>query len=188
MIVSIHWLREHINFNLPLDELGAKLYTKKACNTCHTLDGSALVGPSYLQTSQMWGQERVFDDGSSTVIDDNYIRSSILEPMTQIVAGYQGVMPTYQGLLSDRELDALIESGFGGVEATRVVQMVDAVAVSEHNCDIMQRKLMKQVLDHEDELSVGNFFVWQRLLHEIAGISNYSEKLANRIRMLLTLK
>ena len=39
-----------------------------------------------------------------------------------------------------------------------------------------------------DELSVGNFFVWQRLLHEIAGISNYSEKLANRIRMLLTLK
>ena len=94
--------------DLPLDELGAKLYTKKACNTCHTLDGSALVGPSYLQTSQMWGQERVFDDGSSAVIDDNYIRSSILEPMTQIVAGYQGVMPTYQGLLSDRELDALI--------------------------------------------------------------------------------
>ena len=94
--------------DLPLDELGAKLYTKKACNTCHTLDGSALVGPSYLQTSQMWGQERVFDDGTSTVIDDNYIRSSILEPMTQIVAGYQGVMPTYQGLLSDRELDALI--------------------------------------------------------------------------------
>tara|TARA_B100001964_G_C14102671_1_gene540083 strand:- start:165 stop:845 length:681 start_codon:yes stop_codon:yes gene_type:complete len=87
-----------------------------------------------------------------------------------------------------RELDALIESGFGGVEATRVVEMVDGVAEAEHNCDIMQRKLMKLVLDHEDELSVGHFFVWQRLLHEIAGISNYSEKLANRVRMLLTLK
>ena len=94
--------------DLPLDELGAKLYTKKACITCHTLDGSALVGPSYLQTSQMWGQERVFDDGSSATIDDNYIRNSILEPQSQIVAGYQGVMPTYQGLLNDRELDALI--------------------------------------------------------------------------------
>ena len=81
---------------------------QNALNIANYLDGSALVGPSYLQTSQMWGQERVFDDGSSTVIDDNYIRSSILEPMTQIVAGYQGVMPTYQGLLSDRELDALI--------------------------------------------------------------------------------
>ena len=56
----------------------------------------------------MYEQERVFDDGTSTVIDDNYVRSSILEPQTQIVAGYQGVMPTYQGLLNDRELDALI--------------------------------------------------------------------------------
>ena len=94
--------------DLPLDELGAKLYSKKACITCHTLDGSPLVGPSYLQTSQMWGQERVFDDGSSATIDDNYIRNSILEPQSQIVAGYQGVMPTYQWLLNDRELDALI--------------------------------------------------------------------------------
>ena len=87
-----------------------------------------------------------------------------------------------------RELDVLIESGFGGAEANRVNDMIEEVAVAEHECDIMQRKLMKSVLDHEDELSVGDFFVWQRLLHEIAGISNYSEKLANRVRMLLTLK
>ena len=93
---------------MPLEELGEKLYTKKACNTCHTLDGTALVGPSYLETSQMWGQERVLDNGSSVVVDENYIRSSMLEPQTQIVAGYQNVMPTYQGLLNDRELDALI--------------------------------------------------------------------------------
>jgi len=104
------WLAEagSADDDLPLEELGAKLYSKKACITCHTLDGTALVGPSYLQTSQMWGQERVFEDGSSAIIDENYVRSSILEPQTQIVAGYQGVMPTYQGLLNDRELDALI--------------------------------------------------------------------------------
>ena len=104
------WLAEagSADDDLPLEELGAKLYSKKACNTCHTLDGTALVGPSYLQTSQMWGQERVFDDGSSAIIDENYVRSSILEPQIQIVAGYQGVMPTYQGLLNDRKLDALI--------------------------------------------------------------------------------
>ena len=104
------WLAEagSADDDLPLEELGAKLYSKKACNTCHTLDGTALDGPSYLQTSQMWGQERVFDDGSSAIIDENYVRSSILEPQIQIVAGYQGVMPTYQGLLNDRELDALI--------------------------------------------------------------------------------
>ena len=111
---------------------------------------------------------------------------SLVEPFGEYIKGNKDAFHKARDVM--RELDALIESGFGGVEATRVVEMVDAVAEAEHNCDIMQRKLMKQVLDHEDELSVGNFFVWQRLLHEIAGISNYSEKLANRIRMLLTLK
>ena len=87
-----------------------------------------------------------------------------------------------------RELDAVIESGFGGTEASRVDKMVDAVAQAEHEADIMQRDLMKQVLEHEKELSTGDFFVWMRLIHEVAGISNLSEKLANRVRMLLTLK
>jgi len=111
---------------------------------------------------------------------------SLIEPFAEYVEGNKDAFHQARDVM--RELDALIESGFGGVEATRVVKMVDGVAEAEHNCDIMQRKLMKQVLDHEEELSVGNFFVWQRLLHEIAGISNYSEKLANRVRMLLTLK
>jgi hypothetical protein len=111
---------------------------------------------------------------------------SLVEPFGEYIKGNKDAFHKARDVM--RELDALIESGFGGVEATRVVQMVDAVAKAEHECDIMQRKLMKLVLDHEDELSVGSFFVWQRLLHEIAGISNYSEKLANRIRMLLTLK
>ena len=87
-----------------------------------------------------------------------------------------------------RELDAVIESGFGGTEASRVDQMVEVVAQAEHEADIMQRDLMKQILEHENELSTGDFFVWMRLIHEVAGISNLSEKLANRVRMLLTLK
>ncbi|HJN70948.1 MAG TPA: TIGR00153 family protein [Phycisphaerales bacterium] len=111
---------------------------------------------------------------------------SLVEPFGEYIKENKDAFHKARDVM--RELDALIESGFGGVEATRVVEMVDGVAEAEHNCDIMQRKLMKLVLDHEDELSVGHFFVWQRLLHEIAGISNYSEKLANRVRMLLTLK
>ncbi|MDE1037362.1 MAG: TIGR00153 family protein [Phycisphaerales bacterium] len=101
----------------------------------------------------------------------------------------EGNVRAFQSVLQVmRELDALIESGFGGTEASRVDKMIDEVARAEHECDIMQRQLMRNVLEHEDELSMGDFFVWQRLLHDIAGISNQSEKLANRVRMLLTLK
>lgn len=110
----------------------------------------------------------------------------LIAPFKEYVQGNKDAFIKAKDVM--RELDVLIESGFGGAEATKVNQMIDAVAHAEHECDIMQRKLMKQVLDHEDDMSVGDFFVWQRLLVEIAGLSNYSEKLANRIRMLLTLK
>jgi cytochrome c oxidase subunit 2 len=47
-------------------------------------------------------------DGSQLLMDENYMRESILKPQARVAAGYQPVMPTYQGLLKDREIDALI--------------------------------------------------------------------------------
>ena len=111
---------------------------------------------------------------------------SLVEPFKKYIDGNMDAFLKARDVM--RELDAVIESGFGGTEASRVDQMVDLVAQAEHDADIMQRALMKQVLEHENELSTGDFFVWMRLLHEVAGISNLSEKLANRVRMLLTLK
>ncbi|MDP7008329.1 MAG: TIGR00153 family protein [Phycisphaerales bacterium] len=111
---------------------------------------------------------------------------SLVDPFKAYVEGNNEAFVKAKEVM--RELDVLIESGFGGAEASKVDRMIDEVAETEHQCDIMQRKLMKQVLEHENELSVGDFFIWQRLLHEIAGLSNYAEKLANRVRMLLTLK
>ena len=40
--------------------------------------------------------------------DENYIRESILNPQAKVVVGFQPVMPTYQGILKDRDIDALI--------------------------------------------------------------------------------
>ena len=42
-------------------------------------------------------------------MDENYVRQSIVDPHSQIVAGYQPVMPSFQGRLKDREITALIE-------------------------------------------------------------------------------
>lgn len=102
------WLAKSLidmDADMPLEDLGAKLYTGKACNTCHTIDGTPLVGPSF---KDVFGEPVTFTDGSTTTIDENYIRQSILEPRSKIVAGYQPVMPTYQNLLKDRDVDALI--------------------------------------------------------------------------------
>lgn len=90
---------------LSLEQYGEQLYTAKACNTCHRIDGAAHTGPSFLG---IYGSSHQMSDGSTVQIDENYIRESILNPQAKIVAGYQPVMPTYQGILSNRQVDALV--------------------------------------------------------------------------------
>jgi len=87
-------------------EFGAKLYVSRACATCHSIDGSANTGPTW---KGIFGKKHKMADGSEVLVDENYIRQSILEPNAKVVAGYQPVMPTYQGLLKDKQIDALIE-------------------------------------------------------------------------------
>ena len=135
-------------------------------------------------------QDSIADQAEDIGILMSLRPAKMLEPIREPFKKYAGANMDAFLKARDvmRELDAVIESGFGGTEASRVDQMVEAVAQAEHEADIMQRDLMKQVLEHENELSTGDFFVWMRLIHEVAGISNLSEKLANRVRMLLTLK
>lgn len=86
------------------------------------------------------------------------------------------------------ELNDLVESSFGGIEAARVRQMVDEVAYLEHEADLLQRTLMKKLYNAEDSLSFSTFYQWQRITQAIANISNISEKLAYRVRMTLDLR
>jgi len=102
------WLSESavdIPEGMSLEEAGAKLYASKACNTCHSLDGNTGVAPSF---KGIFGNTERFMDGSNVTVDENYLRKSILNPQAQIVLGFQPVMPTYQNVLSDRQIDALI--------------------------------------------------------------------------------
>jgi cytochrome c oxidase subunit II len=90
----------------PLDQVGAKLYTSRGCNACHTLDGANGIGPTW---KGLFGSKRAFVSGGSKVADEDYLRESIVNPAANIVQGYQPVMPAMGDLLSDREVSALIE-------------------------------------------------------------------------------
>jgi cytochrome c oxidase subunit 2 len=91
---------------LPLAKQGEILYTAKACNTCHSLDGSASTGPTW---KGLFGHNVSFTDGSTAQVDSNYIRESIMTPQARIVQGFSPVMPTYQGQLDDAQITAIIE-------------------------------------------------------------------------------
>lgn len=83
--------------------LGERLYTQRNCNTCHSVDGSVKVGPSWLGN---WGQPRPGSDEG--VVDSVYVHQSILQPQAYYAPGFEGVnMPSYEGQLTDDEINAL---------------------------------------------------------------------------------
>lgn len=84
---------------------GEQLYTQNACQTCHSLDGTRLVGPSF---QGLFGSERTFTDGSTRLADEAYLVQSIREPGTEVVEGYDNAMVSYD-YLSEGEVQSLIE-------------------------------------------------------------------------------
>jgi len=79
---------------------GEKLFTQLACTTCHVANGTGR-GPSL---NGVYGAKVLLADGSTVIADDGYIRESILQPKAKIVAGYQPVMPTFQGLVTEEQI------------------------------------------------------------------------------------
>jgi cytochrome c oxidase subunit II len=83
---------------------GEALFQAQGCGSCHAA-GAEQRGP---QLAGLFGTTVHFEGGGTTVADENYLRESILDPQAHLVAGYQAIMPTYQGLLSEENLMQLI--------------------------------------------------------------------------------
>jgi cytochrome c oxidase subunit II len=88
-----------------LASAGGKLFTDLACNSCHRPDSTGR-GPVL---NGLYGKTVVTQSGEMVVADEGYIRESILNPSAKITAGYQPIMPTFQGLVSEEGLLELIE-------------------------------------------------------------------------------
>jgi len=83
---------------------GKELFSQLGCATCHRFDtqgrGPNLVG--------IFGKPVQLNDGRTVMADENYIRESILNPQAKIVAGFQPIMPTFQGQVTEESLGALV--------------------------------------------------------------------------------
>jgi cytochrome c oxidase subunit 2 len=88
-----------------LADAGQKLFQDLACSNCHKPDGSGrcptLVG--------LFGRNVQLTGGNTVKVDEAYIRESILQPTAKVAAGYQPIMPTFQGLVTEEGILQLIE-------------------------------------------------------------------------------
>lgn len=83
---------------------GEKVFNEVGCTTCHKQETGAL-GPSL---AGIYGSEVTLADGNTITVDDMYIRESIYTPTAKVVAGYNPVMPTYKGQVSEEQILQLI--------------------------------------------------------------------------------
>jgi cytochrome c oxidase subunit 2 len=88
-----------------LQARGAQLFQDLACNTCHASDGTGR-GPSL---QGLFGSTIKLSNGLTVTADESYIRESILTPQMKLVAGFQPLMPTFQGLVNEDNVLSLIE-------------------------------------------------------------------------------
>ena len=88
----------------PLSATGEKIFAELGCVTCHRSDTQGR-GPNLMG---VFGKPVLLEDGRTINADENYIRESILDPGAKVVNGYKPVMPTFQGLVTEEQLNALV--------------------------------------------------------------------------------
>lgn len=88
----------------PLQETGKELFATLGCSTCHRSDVQGR-GPNL---TGIYNKPVLLEDGRTVIADENYVRESILNPTAKIVSGFKPVMPTFQGIVSEEQLNALV--------------------------------------------------------------------------------
>jgi len=102
------WLAQS---DIPADEPpGLTLMKQNACFTCHSQDGSRIVGPSF---KGLFGRkEIVIADGAEkeVTVDEAYIKQSIYEPNAEVVKSYNpGLMPSQKDKLTDEDVQKIVD-------------------------------------------------------------------------------
>jgi cytochrome c oxidase subunit 2 len=97
------WVKEGEGKEETVLQVGVRVFEEKGCSACHSVDGTAGIGPSL---KGIWGKDEKLVGGGTAKVDENYVRESILKPGAKIVAGYEDMMPPTP--LEEREIQGII--------------------------------------------------------------------------------
>ena len=98
------WLAESTS-GMSMAQNGERLFASLSCAACHNARPDAR-GPSL---ANVYGSKLALSSGGTVLADEAYLRESILNPSQHVTQGYQPIMPTYQGQISEEGIIALVE-------------------------------------------------------------------------------
>ena len=97
------WL-SGVEAGLSMEDAGARLFEELRCVTCHGGQPGAR-GPSLVGA---WGTEVPLEGGGAVAFDENYVRRSLISPGTELARGYDAIMPTFEGQVSEEQILQII--------------------------------------------------------------------------------
>ena len=131
---------------------GVALLQKHGCLGCHSLDGTAMVGPTFQGIGGR--QVTVTRDGETLTLtsDRAYLERAILEPNAEIVEGYPPAMPSYAGRIPDEDLTAMLDYLEGSAGSVSTAQPADEVKSQEETgtATPVEESLKEEKTDGED--------------------------------------
>jgi len=92
-------------------EAGAVLFQNLRCDTCHTIGTTkttAAVPARGPDLAGRFGGDVTLSDGQKVRFDERYVRESLLEPAKRLSSGFQPLMPSYRGQISESDILSLI--------------------------------------------------------------------------------
>jgi cytochrome c oxidase subunit 2 len=122
-----------------LAQNGERLFASMGCNACH--NGTAAArGPSL---AGVYGSKLQLTNGSEVLVNEAYLRDSILNPSQHVTAGFAPIMPTYQGQISEDGLIDLVEYIKNLKTNYRVQQMLNTVQSTQAAPTTPQPEMVK---------------------------------------------
>lgn len=98
------WLHTSTS-GMSLAQNGERLFTEFGCIACHTGTSQARAP----NLAGLYGSKIQLSDGTDVLVNEAYVRNSILSPSSQVAAGFAPIMPTFQGQISEDGLIDLVE-------------------------------------------------------------------------------
>jgi cytochrome c oxidase subunit 2 len=84
---------------------GKALVERYGCLGCHSTDGVDRIAPTF---KGLFGRKVEMEDGKAYVVDESYIRESVVDPTAKVVKGFDPVMPTYRGTLKEEDIAEIV--------------------------------------------------------------------------------
>jgi cytochrome c oxidase subunit 2 len=117
----------------PLSATGERIFAELGCVTCHRTDTQGR-GPNL---QGVFGKPVQLEDGRTVTADENYLRECILDPGAKRVKGFQPIMPTFQGLVTEEQVNALV-AYIKSISAAKPSQDVKASVVAPRSSGEVQ--------------------------------------------------